>query len=189
MLDADWGFADAPPQSGQHYVMCEKDSNNLFKRANVFLATFHFIFLFSKYQRIAANHDIAINLEAPDLKRNFENGTYNPDVRDAMISSVDSAKKLRLALLKSFFAVFLTLSVALSFTFYEGSVKPSLLLSWEKILGLTAAFLLMWSTLFELGWGLRTAKGQALHELIHSLIFRTIFIFGSFFLMLVLLIK
>ncbi len=169
--------------------MYEKDSNKLYKRANVCLATFLFTFSFSKYQRIAANHNIAINLEAPDLRQNFENGTYKPDIRNALIDAVASAKELRLALLKSFLAVFLTLSVALSIAFFEGSVKPSLLLSWKNILELTAAFLLMWSTLFELGWGLRTWKGQALHELIHSLIFRTIFISGSFILMLALLIK
>ena len=169
--------------------MCEKDSNNLYKRANVGLATFLFIFVFSKYQRIAANHNIAINLEVPDLRRNFENGTYKPDIRDAMIDAIASANKLRLALLKSFLAVFLTFSVALSIGLFEGSIKPSLPLSWKKCLELTAAFLLMWSTLFELGWGLRTWKGQALHELIHSFIFRTIFISGSFVLMLALIIK
>jgi hypothetical protein len=169
--------------------MCGKDSNTLYKRANVWLATFLFLFLFSKYQRIAANHNIAINLEAPDLRRSFENGTYKPDVRDFLINAVESANELRRALLKSFFAVSFTLCIALLLAFIEGSVKPSLPLSWKSVFEITAAFLLMWSTLFELGWGLRTWKGQALHELIHSLVFRIIFISGSFVLMLALLTK
>jgi hypothetical protein len=165
------------------------NSNTLYKRAIVWLATFLFVFRFSKYQRIAADHNIAINLEAPDLRRSFENGTYEPDVRDFLINAVDSANELRWALFKSFFAVSITLCIALLLTFLQGSVKPSLPLSWKSVFEIFAAFLLMWSTLFELGWGLRTWKGQALHELIHSLIFRTIFISGSFLLMIALLIK
>lgn len=125
--------SDTPNLAAETPIMCEKDSNNLFKRANVFLATFCFIFLFSKYQRIAANHNVAINLEAPNLRRKFENGTYIPDVRDAMINAVTSARKLQLVLLKSFLAVFLTLSVALSIIFIEGSLRPSFPLSWKKI--------------------------------------------------------
>jgi len=169
--------------------MFDMNSNTPYKRADIWLATFLFLFVFSKYQRIAANHNIAINLEAPDLRRRFEKGEYKPDVRDALIDAVDSAKKLRLALLKSFSAVSITFCIALLIAYWQGSVKPSLPLSWNTVIEISAAFFLMWSTLFELGWGLRTWKGQALHELIHSLIFRVIFIAGSFLLMLALLIK
>jgi hypothetical protein len=110
-------------------------------------------------------------------------------VRDFIINAVDSANALCLALLKSFLAVAITLCAALLIAFWQGSVNASLPLSWKSVIEILAAFLLMWSTLFELGWGLRTWKGQALHELIHSLIFRIIFITGSFLLMFALLVK
>jgi hypothetical protein len=170
-------------------VMFGMNSDTSYKRANILLATFLFLFVFSKYQRIAANHNIALDLEAHDLRRKFEKGTYKPDVREYLIKAVDSANKLRWALLKSFFAVSITLFIALLLVFWQGSLKPSLPLSWKSIIEISAAFFLMWSTLFELGWGLRTYKGQVLHELIHSLIFRVIFITGSFLLMFALLVK
>jgi len=159
-----------------------------YKRANIFWATFLFLFVPSRYQRIAAEHNTAINLESPDLRMKYEKGTYKPDIRDFMINAVDSAKQLRTALLKFLFAVLITLFIALIFAYCEGSINTTNL-SWKGVIEISAAFLLMWSTLFELGWGLRTWKGQALHELIHSFIFRVIFVTGSFFLMLVLLIK
>lgn len=170
-------------------VIFSMNSDTPYKRANIWLATFLFLFAFSKYQRMAANHNIAITLEASDLRKNFAKGSYKPDVRKFLIDAVVSANKLSWALLKSFFAVSITLSIALIITYWQGSVKPLLPLSWRGVIEISAAFLLMWSTLFELGWGLRTWKGQSLHELIHSLIFRIIFITGSFLLMLALLIK
>ncbi|WP_157487478.1 hypothetical protein [Desulfosarcina sp. BuS5] len=110
------------------------NSSISYKRANIWLATFLFIFKFSKYQRIAANHNIAINLEAPDLKRNYQKGTYKPKVRDFLINAVDSANALRLALLKSFLAVAITLCAALLIAFWQGSVNASLPLSWKSVI-------------------------------------------------------
>ena len=160
----------------------------MYKKANVWLGLFLFIFRFSRFQKLAANHKIAIDLEDPKLGLEYQKEKYRPDERDALESAFFLGKKLRSSLGKSLFAVFITFVVALFLTFFEGSVSPSLSISWKKIVEILAAFLLMWSTLFELGWGLRTWKGQALHELVHSLLFKCLFVSGSFFLMVALLI-
>src|SRR4030042_38319 len=87
--------------------------------------SFLFLFVHSRYQRIAAEHNIAINLEAPDLRMNYEKGTYKPEIRDFMINADEHAGKLRRALLKSFSAVLITFCIALFFAYWEGSVNPS----------------------------------------------------------------
>ena len=128
-------------------------------------------------------------LESSDLKRKYEEGTYKPEIRDFMIDAIESANELRSGLFHSLLVVLATLCLALLCAFWEGSVNPAYNLSLNGTIEILAAFLLMWSTLFELGWGLRTWKGQTLHELIHSFLFRTIFITGSFLLIFALLIK
>ena len=164
------------------------DNNTLYKRANIWLAAFLFIFSFRHYLNLAAKHNISINLEARDLRKEYKEGRYKPEMRDSLETASEKGKELRYALLKSFLAVFITLVFALLIASLRGSLNPSLPVFWEKILALFAAFLLMWSTLFELGWGLRTWRGEALHELVHSLLFRIIFISGSFLIMISLLI-
>ncbi len=158
-----------------------------YQRANVWLAMFLFLFSPGRYQKLAARHNIAINLESPRLGLKYEKGIYSPDMNEALSHALLSAIKLRSSLSKSFVAVFITFLIAVLVGFFLGSVAFSLPVSWKRIIDVCAAFLLMWSTLFELGWGLRTWKGEALHELVHALLFKLLFISGSLFLMIALL--
>ncbi len=151
----------------------------MYKRANTWLALFLFIFSTKRYLKLAVNHYIAINLEADDLRKKYEEGGY-PDEAKIEKQARSSIYKLRSSLTKSLLAVLITLNCALLFGFILGKVNP---FEWIKIMEIFAALLLMWSTLFELGWGLRTWKGQALHELVHSLLFKIIFLTGSLLLM------
>jgi len=158
-----------------------------YQRANVWVAMFLFLFSPGRYQQLAARHNIAINLESPDLGLKYEKGNHSPDMHEALSHALLSSIKLRSSLSKSFAAVFITFLIAVLVGFLLGSIAFSLPISWHKIINVCAAFLLMWSTLFELGWGLRTWKGEALHELVHSLLFKLLFISGSSLLMIALL--
>lgn len=161
--------------------------DNKYQRANVWVAMFLFLFSPGRYQQLAARHNIAINLESPDLGLKYKEGTYCPDMLEFLSHALQSSIKLRSSLSKSFASVFITFLIAVLVGYFGGSIAFSLPISWHKMINVFAGFLLTWSTLFELGWGLRTWKGEALHELVHSLLFKFLFISGSLLLMIALL--
>jgi len=156
----------------------------LYKRANVWLAALLFVISTKRYLDLAVNHNIAINLEADDLRKRFYEGSYVPETEEIKALALSSITVLRASLRKSFLSVLFTLCCALFIGFYFGRLNSVWPVDWVKVVEIATAFLLMWSTLFELGWGLRTWKGKALHELVHALLFRVIFVSGSLMLML-----
>ena len=158
-----------------------------YKRENVYLAMLLFVFKPSKYQSLAANHNIATTLEAPELAQKYREGNYPINMYEYLSHALEMGIKLKQYLLRSFFTVSKILIVALAIGCFTNKLSFSLPLSINKITSISSAFLLSWAALFELGWDLRTWKGEAMHERVHSLLFKTMFVSGSLLLMIALL--
>lgn len=151
-----------------------------FKRANKLKAVVLFFFSQKRYHALAVSHSMAVDLEAKDLRAAFEKGTFPSEEQrtksDENIRWFTSHlhKKLR----ESFLWVLSACVVALASAYIAGTLSAILEPSISRILVFVGSAFVGWATVFELGGGIATMSGQALHEVIHPVIFKIIFIPG-----------
>ena len=118
----------------------------------------------------------------------YQQGKFSPNELEYLSNALERSLKLKAYLVKSFFIVLCTLLLAVIIGLFANKVSLSLPVSLDKTINIISVFLLTWVALFELGWSLRTWKGEAMHELVHSLLFKIILVSGSLFLMIALII-
>jgi hypothetical protein len=112
----------------------------------------------------------------------YKKGNFNPKTDDVRDRAIEHYRKLRLSLFMSFATVLLTIftSVTTGWVAWKVFGKPN-----EVVIGalqlLSAAFLL-WGTIWELGWDVRSMDGDTLVEKTHQWLFRSLFVVGTGFL-------
>lgn len=157
------------------------DTRPSFKRVSPFLGAVTFLFNRRKYIDLAVHHGMAINLEAPDLLRCYQVGTF-PKAgweSEAAEAARANAKRIDRAIWSSFGVTLACAIAAALAAAYFGKLSPELPFSWSKALSLVGGFLAAWATLMELGGLVQTFSGNALHELIHPMLFRMLFVSGT----------
>ena len=132
---------------------------------------------------MAVSHGMAINLEANDLRRAFDGGRY-PEFGwevEARRSADEHARALRAGLGS---ALAITVAFALAgvvLAAFLGKIHPALPPDWGKVMSLVGGLLAAWATLFELGGYAETFSGEALHEVLRPIFFRSAFLPGLVF--------
>jgi len=158
----------------------EKIMNDDYKRANIAKALVYFLFARRKYIELAITHSMALNLEAPDLRKKFEEGTFPPEDWEANYSAETekAANQVHHGLWTSFLWVLTVFIIALGIGATQSTSHISFAINVPLFLSFSGTFLVGWATLMELGGGFWTWSGEALHELIHPAIFKILFIPG-----------
>lgn len=151
-----------------------------YKRANLLLATLCFLFVRKKYLSMAVSHGMAVKLEAADLRSAYEKGDWPKEdwEQEAMEVAEKAANHIQSKLVDSFIWVALGAAVAIGIGYGAGSLSITCPISHSKVVSFLGLFLASWATLMELGGALATFKGEALHELIHPVLFQILFIPG-----------
>ena len=150
-----------------------------YKSANIWLGLTYFLFSPSRYLLLARNHSIAIILDDPSSKKEFDedkNGTIIGNISDTVKKRRD---QLYSGFFRSLFSILCVVTFSLAIAYFFGWINFSFTLSINKILQLSGTTIIMWSALYKLGWGLRTIGGVAFHELVFELLFKIKFIVGS----------
>jgi hypothetical protein len=141
------------------------------------------LFLFSKKRFIdlSIKHDAGLTItEEKDLREKWLAGQYKPDenkLRNNATKRTDNLKKSFLLsglfVLGSVIAAYFT-GICLT-KLYSPATD-----AYIKALQVIGAALLLWPTLWELGWHLRSWGGSTLPERTHNWIFRTLYILGTY---------
>lgn len=154
-----------------------------FARASAAKAFICFLFRHQTYLDMAVSHGMAINLEARDLRRAFEEGKF-PSAgweADARVSAAKHAQELRKGMLSALISTIAFASVGLVLAAVLGKVHPTLPLDFGKLMSVFGGLLAAWATLFELGGYSETFSGEALHERLRPFFFRAAFLPGLIF--------
>ena len=129
---------------------------------------------------MAIVHNMAIKLEASDLRARYEKGEY-PKAHweiEAKKDAEEDANDIQFKLITSFSLVLLGAIIAVTVAYLSGNINSSYPLNVAKCLTFIGSFLASWATLMELGGALATWKGEALHEKIHPVLFQLLFVPG-----------
>lgn len=146
----------------------------LYKKANIIKAIFCYLFDRPRYISMAVAHNMAINLEARDLRKLYEEGKYPTEesLKEMESSIINFANLLQEKIVKSLFLVTFLLALMLVAGYFTDAIHPSLSFDTKYVLSVLGALLLVWSSLISLGPELGTYKGKALHE-VFFVVFRT----------------
>lgn len=151
-----------------------------FSRASPWQAILPLLLNRERYLHIAAEHAIAVSLQSADYRASYEKGEYPKPGWE--FAALERAKLHMQALFRGLRqSLFLTLafaSIGLVVAFAFGRVDPFLPLSVGKAVSIVGALFAAWATLFELGGYVRTWDGESLHELLHPVLFKIMFLFG-----------
>ncbi len=123
---------------------------------------------------------MAVDLEAKDLREAFEKGTFpNEKQRKSADDNIRKfTKHLRRKLFRSFLWSLFASSIVVGGGFYAGVLGTATGLSIAKTATFAGTFLVAWATLFAIGGPITTFSGEALHEVIHPLLFLFLFVSG-----------
>ncbi|WJN57361.1 hypothetical protein [Pseudomonas sp. SO81] len=143
-------------------------------------AILFFLFHKEKFVRLSTEHDTAQNiLGAEDIRRSYVDGQYKPNVEDtaqlAQNRTSELRQSLRHALLWVLCSTLLSSGVGLALYCYFG-VCPQWLSSLLQLIGVAV---ILWATIWELGWGVRSMDGNTLPERVHQWVFRLMYVVGS----------
>ena len=135
-----------------------------------------------RYVKLAVEHGMAVNLEAPDLLARFQQGVFPQPgwETEARRRAEDGRQEILKSLRNSFVSLALLTLCAVGLLLVDGKVSPSLPVAWSKVLSVAGGFLAAWATLFELGGLSQTWSAQAAHELVHPRLFALLFLPGTF---------
>lgn len=148
--------------------------------ANAQRAAAAIVFARERYLAMAIEHNLAVNVRAADMRARFDRGEYPKPgwEQEAKASASAQAEQLISALRASFITSLVVLLLGLLVAAVLGKVSPSLPLSESKLLSTVGGFLAAWATLFELGGYVETYSGEAMHEVVRPVLFKSIFLSG-----------
>jgi anti-sigma factor RsiW len=158
----------------------KKDAPIVPCRAEARAASFAFLFARQRYLDLALQHNLAINIEAPDMRKMFERGDYpQPDWEgQARATAASHAGQLGSGLWTSLITAAIFLLAGLVAAAMFGELAPDLSFAPAKFISTVGGFLAAWATLFELGGYAETMNGEALHEVVRPVLFKAIFLPG-----------
>lgn len=150
-------------------------------KANTLTAIFCYVFNRTCYLSMAVSHNMAVNLEASDLKKLHDEGKYPTDekLKETKKNADKSAALLQKKILQSLGWTVLILVVTIAIGYVTKAIHPSLPFNVKYVLSVMGALLLLWGSLLTLGPELKTYKGKALHEVVHSVLKKSLLIMGT----------
>lgn len=154
-----------------------------FARASSSTAFLCLLFRHEAYLDMAVSHGMAINLEANDLRKAFDEGRF-PSTGWEIVARSDAdahAKELRGGMWSALTTTLAFAVAGLMLATVLGKIHPALPLDWGKMLSVAGGLLAAWATLFELGGYAETFSGEALHEKLRPMFFRSAFLPGLIF--------
>ena len=133
-----------------------------------------------RYLDLATEHEVAVNLEAPDIRAAYDQGKYpKPGWQlEARAHARAHAAQLVSGLRGALFTTTAFVAIGLLLGFAFGRVGLTLPIAEGKWLSTIGGFLAAWATLFELGGYAETYGGEALHEVVRPVLFTSIFLPG-----------
>jgi hypothetical protein len=151
-----------------------------FTRQNPALALGAFIIAPARYLDMAAAHDTAVTLASSDLQSRFDRGelgaAWQRQIREqAEAYATSLTTSVRKSLNGSVLIMFLVLALAVGF----GLVRPGLQFSLAKFVTVVGAFIGLWGGLLQAYPPVQTNKGEALHELVHARLSKTLFVLAA----------
>ena len=143
-------------------------------------ALFWFLVWPSKFVQLAARYDLGINLSGDsDLAKKFDEGSYDGDPLGTEQLARERTWRLRsgmgLSLLLVGGSAGWAIAGGLTLTHFVGAPRPVV----SMVLQMGAAALLLWATIWELNWGIRSFSGETLPERVHGWIFKGLYIVGT----------
>ncbi|MEN9658788.1 MAG: hypothetical protein RL571_2253 [Pseudomonadota bacterium] len=150
------------------------------RKDNKYWAAITLIFARKRYLALAIEHNLAVDIRATDMRSLFDQGVYPLTgwESQATEASAACAKQLSAGLNKSFFLSFFIFLMCVLFAVASGFFAPNLPISWAKCLSWVGAFFALWATWFQLESYAETWGGGALHEVVRTVLFEAIFLFG-----------
>lgn len=151
-----------------------------FSRASPWHAIWPLLLNRERYLHIAAEHAIAVSLGSADYRASYEKGEYpKPGWESAALEQAKlHMRALFRGLRQSLLLTLAFASIGFVVAFAFGKVDPLLQFSAGKALSVVGALFAAWATLFELGGYVRTWDGESLHELLHPVLFKIMFLLG-----------
>lgn len=139
-----------------------------------------FIFRRRAFEAMSVEHDRAYVLaKSPDLKAKHLAGSYTPDDVGLRQQAVTRTKALRHNLFAAATLVIATTVLAYTIGWVIRALMgqvPPLLTGTMQVFG---AGILLWATVWELGWGERSFGGETLPERVHRWLFRALYTLGT----------
>jgi hypothetical protein len=161
-------------------VIITNTTNQIPPRVSPWRALFPLFFVKEQYLEMAISHSLAVSLDKPSNREAFKRGEYPHAAweQDTKANLKAPADNLIHSFGKSFLITGMFFVTAIGFAMLLDRVSIDRPLDIGKSLSLTGAFLAGWATLFELGGYMETYSREQLHELLHPLLFRVIFLPG-----------
>lgn len=128
---------------------------------------------------MAEEHDVAwILARSPDIRARYEEGAHIINYEEIRKSALHRAQELRKSLLSTLALV----ATAACGGFIVGVYviaphHPSSRVA--SIVQAVAAGLLLWATLWQLNWGIRSVGGESLPEPVHGWLFNGLYLLGT----------
>lgn len=160
------------------------NTTQLPKKANIYKAMFYFFFSKERFITLGAINGMAFYLEKDEYKKKLKEGRYSLNPEDHKHHLEECYNDLRESLLVSVSIMLIILFMVILIGFCSGKFRITYPLDWKNAVSATGIFILSWATLFQLGWRNASWKGCRLDELVGLAIFRHVFIFGSFLVLL-----
>jgi len=150
------------------------------KLASPWRSAIALVFQICTYVDTGLAHELAVNLKAKDLAAAHERGEFPKQgwQTEARERICEQATHLRSGLLGSFLVTLAFLATGLALAVVAGKVSPEFPIAIAKLLGVIGGGLAAWATLFALGGYAETYGGEALHEVVHPVLFKCIFLPG-----------
>ncbi len=154
-----------------------------YKKANIIIAFFYMIFSKHRYVTMALDNNMWINLQAEDLKRAYDNGTYPKDGwrEDEQFKVLNDLAQMKRALWKSFFITLLIPLAVIGLGLAIGSLDLKLSINFVKVISFVGGCVAAWGAIFQLTCpDIGTYKKQTLNEIMQKSIFFILFVLGVF---------
>lgn len=152
-----------------------------YKEVSALKAVVLFLFRRKAFEAMAVKHDTAWVLStSPDIRKRFLDGEYTPDEESTRNNVEKRTAAIRKSLRASGLLVLLSAVAAGTLGWYlhkAVGVLPSLL---NTVLQSLGAGCILWATIWELGWNIRSFGGESLPERVHYWVFRALCVCGTF---------
>lgn len=143
-------------------------------------AVFFFLFRKNAFIRLSTEHDTAQSiLGAEDIRRSYAEGKYTPNVEYTAEIALQRTSEMRQSFRHAFLWVlcstWLASGIGLALQWKIGICAQWL----SSVLQLVGVAVILWATIWELGWGVRSLEGNSLPERVHQWVFRLMYVVGS----------
>lgn len=157
-------------------------------RANPYKSAIFFLFARKKYIDLAMRHFVALNIERENsvFRSLHAQGLY-PAIgweTDAEVKAKEAAKDIDKTLLNTFLSILACSLVACLIGFVNGKIHSDFGMDYGLGSIFVGTFLASWATFIALSSRYESSRCEKLHELLHPVLFKLIFISGIFFIFL-----